>query len=61
MESSSEIKCLDFWVKISIFMKNYPIFCNRTGKVFKIYSFYLSGFKFDASLFNLLISCRVYV
>ena len=36
-------------------------FCNRTGKVFKIFSFYLSGFKFDAALFNSHISCRVYV
>ena len=53
--------CLYFWVKISIFIKNNPIFCNRTGKVFKIYSFYLSCFKIDAALFNLHISCRVYL
>ena len=43
------------------YKKKYPIFCNWTGKVFIIYSFYLSGFKFDAALFNLQISCRVYV
>ena len=55
------MKCLYFWVKISIFIKNNPIICNRTGKVFKIYSFYLSCFKFDAALFNLHISCRVYL
>ena len=36
------MKCLYFWVKISIFIKNYPIFCYRTGKVFKIFSCYLS-------------------
>ena len=36
-------------------------FCNRTGKVFKIYSFHLSGFKFDAALFNLYVSRRVYL
>ena len=55
------MKCLYFWVKISIFIKNNPFFCNPTGKVFKIYSFYLSCFKFDAALFNLHISCRVYL
>ena len=60
MKSKSEMQCLYFWVKISIFIKNYRIFCNRTGKVFKIYSFYLSGFKLDAALFNLHISCLVY-
>ena len=43
------------------FYKKNPFFCNRTGKVFKIYSFCLSCFKFDAALFNLHISCRVYV
>ena len=43
------------------YKKNNPIFCNRTDKVFKIYSFYLSCFKFDAELFNLHISCRVYL
>ena len=43
------------------FYKKNPIFCNRTGKVLKIYSFYLSGFKFDAALFNLHNSCRVYI
>ena len=41
--------------------KNNPNFCNQTGKVFKMYSFYLSCFKFDAALFNLHISCRVYL
>ena len=41
--------------------KNNPIFCNRTGKDFKSYSFYLSWFKFHAALFNLHISCRVYL
>ena len=29
-----------FFGEISIFIKNNPIFCNRTGKVFKNYSFY---------------------
>ena len=43
------------------FIKNNPVFCNLTGKVFKIYSFYFSCFKFDAALFNLHISCRVYL
>ena len=44
------------------YKKNNPIFCNRTGKVFfKVYSFYLSCLKFDAALFNLHISCRVYL
>ena len=33
MKSKSEMKCLYFWVKISIFIKNNPIFCNLTGKV----------------------------
>ena len=61
MKSKSEMNCLYFWVKISVFIKNYPNFCNRTGKVLKIYSFYLSCFKFDAALFNLYISCRVYL
>ena len=61
MKAKSEIKRLYFWVKISIFMKNIPNFCNRTGKVFKIYSFYLSCFKFDAALFNLHISYLVYL
>ena len=44
-----------FYKKLSIF------FCNRTGKVFKINSFHLSGLKFDAALFNLHISCLVYI
>ena len=57
MKSKSKMKCLYFWVKISIFIKNNPIFYNRTDKVFKIYSFYLSCFKSDAALFNLHISC----
>ena len=61
MKSKSEMKCLYFWVKIIIFIKNNPIFCNRIGKVFKIYSFYLSCFKFDAALFNLHIIYRVYL
>ena len=43
------------------FYKKNPIFCNQTGKVFKIHSFYLSCFKFDAALFNLHTSCRVYL
>ena len=43
------------------YKKNNPFFCNRTGKVFKFYSFYLTCFKFDAALFNLHISCRVYL
>ena len=62
MKSKSEMKRLYFWVKISIFIKkNNPIFCNGTGKVFKIYSFYLFCFKFDAALFILHISCSVYL
>ena len=61
MKSKSEMKRLYFWVKISIFIKNNQNFCNRTGKVFKMYSFYLSCFKFDAALFNLHISCHVYL
>ena len=61
MKPKSEMKCLYFLVKISIFIKKYPFFCNRTGKVFKMYSFNLSGLKFDAALFNLHISCLVYV
>ena len=60
MKSNLDMECIYVWVKISIFIKNNPNFCNRTGKVFKIYSFYLSCFKFDAALFNLRISCRVY-
>ena len=36
-------------------------FCNRADKVFNIYSFYSSCFKFDAALFNLHISCHVYL
>ena len=39
MKSKSEIKCLYFLVKMSIFIKNNPNFCNRTGKVFLMYSF----------------------
>ena len=46
---------------IFILMHVFGLVCNRTGKVFKIYSFYLSCFKFDAALFNLHISCRVYL
>ena len=61
MKSNSEMKCLYFWVETRIFIKIYPFFCNQTGKVFKIYSFYLSGLKLDAALFNFHISCRVYV
>ena len=60
MKSKSDMKCLYFLVKINIFIKNNQNFCDRTGKVFKNYSFYLSSFKFDAALFNLHISCRVY-
>ena len=48
MTSKSEIKCLYFWVKISVFIEINPIFCNLTGKVLNIYSYYLSCFKFDA-------------
>ena len=55
------MNCLHFWVKISIFYKNNTFFCNWTGKVFKIYSFHLSVFKFDAALFNLYVSRRVYL
>ena len=36
------------------FYQNKSIFCNLTDKVFKIYSYYLSCFKFDAVLFNLI-------
>ena len=39
MKSKSEMICLYFWVKISIFIKNNPNFCNRTGKVFKFIVF----------------------
>ena len=60
MKSKSEMKCLFLGVKISIFYKEISLFCNRTGKVFKIYSFYLSGLEFDAALINLHISCLVY-
>ena len=41
MKSKSDMKCVDFWVKINIFIKNNPNFCNRTDKVFKIYSFFI--------------------
>ena len=34
------------------YLKKIQFFCNRTGKVLKNYSFYLSCFKFDAALFN---------
>ena len=62
MKSKSEIKRSLFLGENQYFYKkNNPIFCNRTSKVFKIYSFYLSCFKFDAALFNLHISCRVYL
>ena len=61
MESTSEMACLNFGVKNSIFIKSNPFFCNLTGKVFKIYSFYSSCYKFDAALFNIHISCRVYL
>ena len=47
-----------FLVKISIFIKNNPFFCNRTGKVFKIYGLYLSCFKFDAAIqLTYILSC----
>ena len=39
MKSKSEMKCLDFWVKISIFIKNNPIFCYQAGKVFEFIFF----------------------
>ena len=42
MKSKSEMKCLYFCVKTGIFIKNNSFFCNQTGKVLKIYSFYLS-------------------
>ena len=61
MNSKSEMKCLYFGVKNSIFIKSNPNFYNRLGKVFKIYSLYLSCLKFDAELFNLHISCRAYL
>ena len=41
-------------MKISVFIKINPFFCNLTDKVFNIYSFYLSWFKFDAVLLNLI-------
>ena len=50
-----------FLVENQYFYKKNPIFCNRTGKVLKNYSFYLSCFKFDAALFNLHIFCCVYL
>ena len=40
-------------------LKIIQFFCNQACKVLKMYSFYLSCFKFDAALFNLHISCRV--
>ena len=40
-------------MKISVFIKINPFFCNQTDKVFKIYSYYLFCFKFDAVLLNL--------
>ena len=61
MKPMSEMIFFYFWVKISNFIKNNPNFSNRTDKVFKMYSFYLSCFKFDDALFNLHISCRVYI
>ena len=36
------------------FYQNKSIFCYLTDKVFKIYSYYLSCFKFDAVLINLI-------
>ena len=51
-----------FWGENQYFYKkNSPNFGNRTGKVFKIYSLYLSCLKFDAALFNVYIFCRVYL
>ena len=43
------------------YKKNNPFFGNRTSNVLKIDSYYLSCFKFDAVLFNLHISCSVYL
>ena len=47
MKSKSEIKCLYFWVVVSI----NPFFFNLAGEVFKMYSYYLSCFKFDAAIY----------
>ena len=55
---SQKWNVLFFLVKISIFIKNNPFFCNRTGKVFKIYSLYLSCCKFDAAIqLTYILSC----
>ena len=42
-----------FWGENQRFYQNKSIFfCNLTDKVFKIYSYYLSCFRFDDVLFN---------
>ena len=46
----------DFYKK----KKTNPIFCNMRGTVFEMLSNYLSCYKFDASLFNLVIHPVVY-
>ena len=43
---------LFFGCKTVFFIKIIHFFFIQTGKVFKIYSFYLSCFKFDAALFT---------
>ena len=62
MMSKSEKKNLYFWAKISVFIlkKIKPIFCNLTSKFFEIYSFYLSGFIFDATFFSTYIHLVMY-
>ena len=61
MTAKSEMKCLYVLAKIRVFYKIKSNFRNLTGNIFKIYSYYLLNFKFDAVLFNLHISCRVYL
>ena len=62
MTSKSEMKCLYFWVKISgFFHTNKSNFCNLTGKVLRFIVIMYLFFKFDDVLFNLNISCRVYL
>ena len=39
MKSKSEMKCFYFWVKISIFIKNNPIFSNGQIKFIKFIVF----------------------
>ena len=61
MKSKTVMKYLYFSEHQYFLFKN-PFFCNPTGKVFKIYSCYLSCFRFDAALFNLhILSCKIFL